>query len=216
VKISENLLKLSDFPFSYSLVGGLFLIFAGESVNFNDILRTEFAPVLAIMGFLGTALAISDPFGRLLKRIGIYLNRKDLPEGDFDFRRLEDTLERDDTFRSHPDFDRKRELMGRVRAMTRYSQDVKRSGRRIPREYDRDVRSLQLEIQRRMIDVEEEMNRLSKEADERVTTATAPPKRFLEDTLRFYRSLNDALVTLRFNLDVNLIGKRSVVFSYDF
>jgi hypothetical protein len=95
-KISENLLKLADFPFSYSLVGGLFIILTGENINLSNITSSEYLPLLTIMSFLGTALTICDPFGRLIKIIELLLSRKDLPRinvGRLSSKDL-DTLER--------------------------------------------------------------------------------------------------------------------------
>jgi hypothetical protein len=60
---TDNLLKLTDFPFSYSLISLLALIRYRESF-LNQPLET-LGPLLILMGFIATTLAILDPFGVL-------------------------------------------------------------------------------------------------------------------------------------------------------
>ena len=64
---TDNLLKLTEFPFSYSFIGLLALIF-GEGLNFGDEdFFNALGPLLIIMGFVATTLSITDPVGRLQK-----------------------------------------------------------------------------------------------------------------------------------------------------
>jgi hypothetical protein len=67
----ENLLKLTEFPFSYSLLG-IFVLLGGQHIDLSNISYIQFAPLLVLIGFLATTLSITDPFGRLLRLIGRY------------------------------------------------------------------------------------------------------------------------------------------------
>jgi hypothetical protein len=64
--LGDNLLKLTEFPFSYSLIGLLALIF-GEGLNLGEASLEKLGPLLILMGFVATTLAICDPIGRLQK-----------------------------------------------------------------------------------------------------------------------------------------------------
>lgn len=64
--IGEELLKLTEFPFSYSLIGLLALIFGGPN-SIQDLGRL--APMLIVMGFVATTLSICDPIGVAQKRL---------------------------------------------------------------------------------------------------------------------------------------------------
>ena len=58
--VGDTLLKLSDFPFAYSLLAILFF-----SVG-TDITKDHYL-FLVISGFVATSLAIIDPFGKYVK-----------------------------------------------------------------------------------------------------------------------------------------------------
>jgi hypothetical protein len=65
--VGDNLLKLTEFPFSYSFVGLLALMF-GPGWNFGDEeFFNRLGPLLILMGFVATTLAITDPIGALQK-----------------------------------------------------------------------------------------------------------------------------------------------------
>jgi hypothetical protein len=49
---TDNLLKLTEFPFSYSLIGLLALIF-GEGLNLDEPRLDTIGPLLILMGFVG-------------------------------------------------------------------------------------------------------------------------------------------------------------------
>jgi hypothetical protein len=59
---TDNLLKLTEFPFSYSLISLLALIFYGKSFLIQPI---ETGALLILMGFVATTLSITDPIGVL-------------------------------------------------------------------------------------------------------------------------------------------------------
>ena len=63
--LSDNLLKLTEFPFSYSFIGLLALIFSpsGESQDNNQLEFDKVGPLLILMGFVATTLSIWDPIG---------------------------------------------------------------------------------------------------------------------------------------------------------
>jgi hypothetical protein len=66
---TDSLLKLTEFPFSYSFIGLLALIF-GQGLNFGDEeFFTKLGPLLILMGFVATTLSIIDPIGALQKRV---------------------------------------------------------------------------------------------------------------------------------------------------
>ncbi|MGI0102700.1 MAG: hypothetical protein ACREA7_08920 [Nitrosotalea sp.] len=59
----ETLLKVTDFPFAYSVIS---VLFVAIGMNIHDM---KFLTELGIAGALGTFLTITDPVGRLLKSI---------------------------------------------------------------------------------------------------------------------------------------------------
>jgi hypothetical protein len=59
-------LKLVDFPFSYSMIGTLFLQ-SGRPIIVEGSAPAQFVPPLFLTVRLGTALAIVDPVGRLIR-----------------------------------------------------------------------------------------------------------------------------------------------------
>jgi hypothetical protein len=67
-EFTENLLKLTEFPFSYSFIGLLALI-SGQGTNLENLTFEEIGPLLILMGFVGTTLSICDPLGGLQRRI---------------------------------------------------------------------------------------------------------------------------------------------------
>ena len=54
-------MKLSDFPFSYSLIGALLMLITGKNISMENIFSASYAPLLLIMGLFSKTLAISDP-----------------------------------------------------------------------------------------------------------------------------------------------------------
>jgi hypothetical protein len=76
-EFTQNLLKLTEFPFSYSLMGLLALIFGQETSLGDELSFARLAPLLILMGFVATTLSICDPVGtiqrRLIKRPELHL-----------------------------------------------------------------------------------------------------------------------------------------------
>src|SRR4029078_3891037 len=66
VNILTNLVKLSDYPFAYSLAG-LLLIINGHPLNLKDL--SSFFPLISIVGIGATTLTIIDPIGHLIRFI---------------------------------------------------------------------------------------------------------------------------------------------------
>lgn len=64
----SNVVKLSDYPFAYSLVG-LILLITGHKIDWANANPSEFIPLITLIGVLGTTLSIIDPFGNLLRYI---------------------------------------------------------------------------------------------------------------------------------------------------
>lgn len=62
--LTDNLLKLTEFPFSYSLIGLLALIF-GEGLHLEEDALAKLGPLIILMGFVATTLSITDPLGAL-------------------------------------------------------------------------------------------------------------------------------------------------------
>jgi hypothetical protein len=67
-EFTQNLLKLTEFPFSYSLLGLLALIF-GQGINVEELSFSKLGPLLILMGFVATTLSICDPVGALQRKI---------------------------------------------------------------------------------------------------------------------------------------------------
>jgi hypothetical protein len=67
--IKENLIKLSDYPFTYSVLGSIFVIVFKTNISTVNTSFNEFIPVLIFIGIIGTIISIIDPFGRLTKHI---------------------------------------------------------------------------------------------------------------------------------------------------
>ncbi|HEY7573505.1 MAG TPA: hypothetical protein VH796_19260 [Nitrososphaeraceae archaeon] len=61
-------MKLTEFPFSYSFIGLLALIF-GQGINLEELNFEKIGPLLILMGFVATTLSICDPVGALQRRI---------------------------------------------------------------------------------------------------------------------------------------------------
>lgn len=66
---TDNLLKLTEFPFSYSFIGVLVLIAGGRGFLNEELSLANLGPLLILMGFVATTLSISDPIGRLQKAL---------------------------------------------------------------------------------------------------------------------------------------------------
>jgi hypothetical protein len=74
-EFTQNLLKLTDFPFSYSLLT-LIAQISGHEIT---------APLLLLMGFFATTLSICDPIGHIQRPI---IKGRKLPE----FKMLEASI----------------------------------------------------------------------------------------------------------------------------
>jgi hypothetical protein len=57
--LTDNLLNL-EFPFSYSLIWLLALIF-GQGINLGEASLARLDPLIILMGFVATTLSITDP-----------------------------------------------------------------------------------------------------------------------------------------------------------
>jgi hypothetical protein len=88
-EFSQNLLKLTEFPFSYSLIGLLALI-SGQGINPEQLSFAQVGPLLILMGFVATTLSIVDPVGVFQRKIieGRYLLDRVINNLD-DLRRLQ-------------------------------------------------------------------------------------------------------------------------------
>lgn len=69
MNIKENLIKITDYPFTYSVTGSIFIIFFHKNITPVNTPFTDYIPVLIFIGIIGTIIAIVDPFGRLTKLI---------------------------------------------------------------------------------------------------------------------------------------------------
>jgi hypothetical protein len=67
-EFTQGLLKLTEFPFSYSLMGLLALIF-GHGINLGELSFAKIGPLLILMGFVATTLSICDPIGAIQRVI---------------------------------------------------------------------------------------------------------------------------------------------------
>lgn len=67
-EFTQSLLKLTEFPFSYSLIGLLALIF-GQGLGLDELSFAKIGPLLILMGFVATTLSICDPVGAIQRRI---------------------------------------------------------------------------------------------------------------------------------------------------
>ena len=67
-EFAESLLKLTEFPFSYSLIG-IIDSFFGQGLNLENLSFTKIGPLLILMGFLATTLSICDPIGAIQRSI---------------------------------------------------------------------------------------------------------------------------------------------------
>ena len=67
-EFTQNLLKLTEFPFSYSIIGLLALIF-GQGINLQQLSFANIGPLLILMGFVATTLSICDPVGAIQRQI---------------------------------------------------------------------------------------------------------------------------------------------------
>ena len=67
-EFTQSLLKLSDFPFSYSLISLLTLII-GHSEGFEKFSLNEIGPLLVLMGFVATTLSICYPLGTIQRTL---------------------------------------------------------------------------------------------------------------------------------------------------
>lgn len=58
---TDNLLKLTEFPFSYSFIGVLVLIAGGKGLLNEELSLANLGPLLILIGFVATTQAIVDP-----------------------------------------------------------------------------------------------------------------------------------------------------------
>ena len=63
-----NLLKLTDYPISYSLIG-LILVINGQKFEWDGLDPIRFVPLLTLIGLLATTLSITDTFGKIVKKV---------------------------------------------------------------------------------------------------------------------------------------------------
>jgi hypothetical protein len=61
-EFTKSLLKLIEFPFSYSLIGLLALIF-GHGTNLEELSFTKIGSLVILMDFVASTLSICDPVG---------------------------------------------------------------------------------------------------------------------------------------------------------
>jgi hypothetical protein len=61
-----NALKLTDYPFAYSIIS-LFLLDANQRIDWKHTDPTNFIPLIALISIVGTTLSIIDPFGNILR-----------------------------------------------------------------------------------------------------------------------------------------------------
>jgi hypothetical protein len=66
---TDNLLKLTEFPFSYSFIGVLVLIAGGKGFLDEEASLANLGPLLILMGFVATTLSIIDPVGVIQKYV---------------------------------------------------------------------------------------------------------------------------------------------------
>jgi hypothetical protein len=59
-EFTQNLLKLTEFPFSYSLMGLLALIFGQSTSAGEEFSFVRISPLLILTGFVATTLSICD------------------------------------------------------------------------------------------------------------------------------------------------------------
>ena len=79
VGLKENLIKLSDYPFIYSVTGSIFVMIFQKNINLLNSLNPSFnelIPVLIFIGIIGTIVTIINPLGRLAKLIIFKLKQK--------------------------------------------------------------------------------------------------------------------------------------------
>lgn len=138
--LPEYLLKLTDYPFSYSLVGVIFFTLFGESIS-TYVFKIEFLPVLTIIAILGTAFAIIDPFGRIIKYLSLKSSKVSVPTFDRSGLEL---------------FNNKNDEMDKMfleHVIGLYSQNGY-----VPDELKRDLRRMLLKIQNEKLDREQELS----------------------------------------------------------
>jgi len=67
-EFTENLLKLTEFPFSYSIIGLISLIL-GHGLDPQKLSFVQVGPLLILMGFVATTLSICDPVGAAQRKL---------------------------------------------------------------------------------------------------------------------------------------------------
>lgn len=83
--VGETLLKITDYPFSFSIT---FLILRAEGIK--DIFSDQTAIILLIAGFIGTSLTILDPIGRIAKHYFLWIAKLEYlePEKQSTFEKI--------------------------------------------------------------------------------------------------------------------------------
>ena len=76
IKFTENIIELTDYPFTYSFIGLIILIRTGNKFDITQIDIQNYLPFLVLIGVFGTILSIIDPFGNII-RFYLYRYRKD-------------------------------------------------------------------------------------------------------------------------------------------
>lgn len=66
-KFFENLIKLTDYPFSYSFIPLLILILSNKKFDIFQVEFQEIWPFFVIIGIFGTLLTTIDPLGTLIR-----------------------------------------------------------------------------------------------------------------------------------------------------
>ena len=184
----ENLLKLTDYPFSYSLVGVLFFIFFSESIS-SYVLRIEFLPILSIIGVFGTALVITDPFGRIVKKLGLRASKVSVPSFDQSGLNLFDN--EDQMFLKH--------------ILELYSEYGY-----ITDEFKRELRRRLLQVQNKKLDLEQEISDINELKAEAVGASVYDRIVDTRNNLSLLKKQEDFLIMLDFALTVDTTGSTAV------
>jgi hypothetical protein len=66
--ITSNLVKLTDYPFLYSLVT-IYLAASGQPLHYKNLDLGSFIPLIGLIGVFATTLSIVDPLGNILRFI---------------------------------------------------------------------------------------------------------------------------------------------------
>ena len=75
-KFTENIIKLTDYPFTYSFIGLVIFIGTGNKFDITQIDVQNYLPFLVLIGVFGTILSIIDPVGNSI-RFYLYRYKKE-------------------------------------------------------------------------------------------------------------------------------------------